>query len=166
MGCDYYIYIYLEIEHCGGYAYYGLQLLRGYFPDFDFCVYDSDYEDEHGETILYHKEEYQRLYEAMSTLALKPTPPLVLYEKDSFTKPAFETKYLSAIQSKIENETKNDEENRCFLKEDVGIFLGMDSILKVTKKELRIQPGCSIHLDSEDSEDEGDNEVEWEDDVN
>lgn len=79
-------------------------MIRGYFPDFDFCVYDSDYEDEDGETILYHKEEYQQLYEAMETLT-----PLVLYEKDSFTKPAFETKYLSAIQSKIENETKNDE---------------------------------------------------------
>lgn len=36
-------------------------------------------------------------------------------------------------------------------------FLGMYSILKVTKKELRIQPDCSIHLDSDD---EGDNEVE------
>ena len=37
MGCDYYIYVYLEIHHTNGISYYPLPTIRGYYCDLE-CV--------------------------------------------------------------------------------------------------------------------------------
>ena len=42
MGCDFYIYIYLEIEHTKGISYYELPTMRGYYCDLECGVCDSD----------------------------------------------------------------------------------------------------------------------------
>ena len=47
MGCDFYIDVYLEIEHINGISYYEFPTIRGYYSDLlDFNVYnDSDDSD-------------------------------------------------------------------------------------------------------------------------
>lgn len=40
MGCDYYINVYLEIEHINGISYYELSLIRGYFSDLECGIYE------------------------------------------------------------------------------------------------------------------------------
>lgn len=54
MGCDYYIYTYLEITHTGGICYYQLKKKLGYYSDFivDTVYSDEDYSSEESERII------------------------------------------------------------------------------------------------------------------
>ena len=132
MGCDYYIDVYLEIEHNQGTSYCELSGFRGYFCELDRDIYDSD-DDEND---VYHKSiEYKNLYNDMTRLSLTPRKPVVIYCNNSFIKKRFETKYLPNIQEKM-NKKKMEEILRF---KDSGIFTDIKEIIKVTKKELRYE---------------------------
>ena len=130
MGCDFYIYIYLEIHHTNGISFYELPTKRGYYCDLDCGIYDSD-DDE--KDYYYNSIEYTKLYDDMKKLCLTPRKPLVIYDNNSFILPKFETKYLSIIQNKINK--KNVEEYTRY--EDTGSFTNMEQVIKVIKKEER-----------------------------
>lgn len=134
MGCDYYIEVYLEIEHIHGTSYTHFQSLRGYFCELECGVYDSD--DEEDER-YYHSVEYNILYQDMVRFALTPRKPMVIYASNSFTKPEFETKYLKAIQAKMDPGRK---QKYCHYT-DTGKFTSLDQVINVTKKERRYEPG-------------------------
>ena len=94
MGADFYIYIYLEIEHLFGTAYLELPIKRGFFTEMDGGYYDNDYDDEQH----FMKEEYNRLYQEVIQLDLTPHPPMTLYEKGAFVSEHFETKYKPLLE--------------------------------------------------------------------
>ena len=98
MGCDYYIYNYLEIQHINGISYYELPTIRGYYCDLECGVCDSD-DDEND--YYYNSTEYQKLYENMKKMCLTPRKPVVIYNNNSFISPKLEMKYLPIIQNKI-----------------------------------------------------------------
>ena len=123
MGCDFYIRVYLEIQHMNGISYCELPTIRGYYCDLECGVCDSD-DDEMD--YYYNSIEYDALYENMKKICLTPRKPVVIYDNNSFLSSKFETKYLPIIQNKINS--------RC---EDTGIFTNIEQIIKVVKKEER-----------------------------
>jgi hypothetical protein len=133
MGCDFYIYVYLEIHHINGISYYELPTIRGYYCDLECGVFDSD-DDE--KDYYYNSKEYNKLYKNMKKICLTPRKPVVIYENNSFISPKLETKYLSIIQNKINN--KNVEKYIRY--KDTGIFTNMEQVIKVVKKEERYDP--------------------------
>ena len=148
MGCDFYIYIYLEIEHLNGTAYVELPVKRGYFSVLDGGYHDSD--DDEGE--MPHQTDYFRLYTEIKRLELTPRPPLVIYEKDAFGDLQLEQKYRPILEKYIqsnqkegegEGEAEDDEEEEYKRHEDVGIPPeSFFEILKITRKEDRHEPSC------------------------
>jgi hypothetical protein len=62
MGCDFYIYCYLEIQHNKGISYYQLPTIGGYYCDLECGVCDSD-DDEND--YYYNSTEYKTLYDNM-----------------------------------------------------------------------------------------------------
>ncbi len=137
MGCDFYIQIYLEIVHTGGIAYCKLPVARGYYPELDCGLYDSD-DDEKDH--YYHSEEYQMLSANVKKLCLTPRKPVVIYENNSFVNGHFEEKYLSVIQDKI-----NQKQNLGpFRHTDTGILTNLNEIIKITKKEIKYDPADDL----------------------
>jgi len=133
MGCDYYIEIYLEIEHNNGVSFYEFPTLRGFFCDLEmYWVYDSDDEDNN----FYDSPDYKLLYENMRKLCLTPKKPIVIYENNSFTQPKFENKYLPIIQELLNKDNKINKYARYV---DTGTFTNMEQIIKITKKEDRYE---------------------------
>jgi hypothetical protein len=133
MGCDFYIYVYLEIQHINGISYYELPTIRGYYCDLECGVYDSD-DDEID--YYYNSIEYKALYENMKKICLTPRKPVVIYNNNSFISSKIEMKYLPIIQNKI---------NKKYVKkyaryEDTGVFTNIEQIIKVVKKEERYDP--------------------------
>jgi hypothetical protein len=123
MGCDYYIHLYLEIEHISGIYIHELSLIRGYYCELDCGIYDSDDEEKNQ---YYHSSEYETLYENMKKLCLTPREPKVIYENHLFKTLHLEKKYrpiLQQIMSKIDGEIKS-----------------LKDIIKITKKEKRYDP--------------------------
>jgi len=132
MGCDFYIYVYLEIEHNKGTSYYEFPTIRGYYCDLECGIYDSDDEEN---DYYYNSTEYNTLYENMTKLCLTPRKPIVIYDNNSFTKPNFEMKYLSIIQDKI-NHRYVEKYHRY---NDTGTFTTIDQVITITKKEDRYE---------------------------
>ena len=66
MGCDYYIDIYLKIDHTGGICYIELPAIRGYFCD---CVWGV-YEKNEDEQPYWHCEEAMELRKQMEKFIL------------------------------------------------------------------------------------------------
>ena len=130
MGCDFYIYPYLEIHHSNGISYYQLPTIRGYYCELDCGVCDSD-DDEND--YYYNSIEYKTLYESMTKICLTPRKPVVIYNNNSFISPKLEMKYLPIIQNKI---NKKYEEKYPRYK-DTGIFTSIEQIINVVKKEER-----------------------------
>ena len=130
MGCDFYIYVYLEIEHNKGITYYQLPTIRGYYCDLECGIYDSD-DDE--KDYYYNTREYETLYENMKKICLTPRKPIVIYDKNSFITPKFEEKYLPIIQYNI-NKKYVEKYPRY---KDTGTFTSMVQVIKITKKEER-----------------------------
>lgn len=126
MGCDYYIYNYLEIQHINGISYYEFPTIRGYYCELDCGIYDN----------YYNSKEYINLYRNMIKLCLTPRKPVVIYNNNSFTSQKFENKYLPIIQDKI-NEKHIEKYTRY---KDTGNFTNIDQIIKVVKKEERCDP--------------------------
>ena len=131
MGCDYYIYVYLEIQHKNGISYYELPTIRRYYCDLECGVCDSD-DDEND--YYYNSIEYKLLYENMKKICLTPRKPVVIYDNNSFISSKLEMKYLPFIQNKINN--KYLEKNIQY--KDTGIFTRIEEIVKVVKKEERV----------------------------
>jgi len=132
MGCDFYIYRYLEIQHNKGISYYELPMVRGYYFDLELDIYDSDEEENEQ---YYNSREYITLYENMKKLCLTPREPIVIYRNHSFVKPKFEMKYLSIIEDKTNK--KNVE--KCHRYTDTGTFSSIEQVIKITKREDRFE---------------------------
>jgi hypothetical protein len=130
MGCDYYICVYLEIQHTNGVSYYQLPTIRGYYCDLEYGVHDSD-DDEHD--YYYHSAEYQALYETYTKLCLTPRKPVVIYKNNAFTSNRFEMKYLPMIQYKL-NKKYVETYSRY---KDSGTFTSIEDVIQITKKEER-----------------------------
>jgi hypothetical protein len=133
MGCDFYIHVYLEIEHINGISYYELPTIRGYYCDLECGVCDSD-DDEND--YYYNSIEYKTLYENMKKMCLTPRKPVVIYNNNSFISPKFEMKYLPIIKNKINK--KYVEKYASY--EDTGVLTSIEQIIKVVKKEQRYDP--------------------------
>ena len=133
MGCDFYIHIYLEIEHINGMSYCELPTMRGYYCDLECGVCDSD-DDEND--YYYNSNEYKALYENMKKISLTPRKPVIIFNNKLFLSPKFEMKYFPIIQDKL-NKTKNNKYPRY---KDTGNFTSVEQIIKVTKKEERHDP--------------------------
>lgn len=133
MGCDFYIYVYLEIEHTNGISYYEFPTMRGYYCELDSGIYDSDDE----EMDHYNKtEEYKEIYDKMQKMSLTPRKPVVLYKDGCFTKEHFRTKYLPFIELILSKKYKNKDSRY----ENTGLFDHFEQIIKITKKEDRYDP--------------------------
>jgi hypothetical protein len=130
MGCDFYIYIYLEIQHNKGISYYEFPVIRGYYCDLECGICDSD-DDEND--YYYNSTEYNTLYENMKKLCLTPRKPVIIYSNNSFTEPKFEMKYLSIIQDKMNK--KNVKKYHRY--KDTADFTSIEQVIKITKKEDR-----------------------------
>jgi len=130
MGCDFYIRVYLEIQHMNGISYCELPTIRGYYCDLECGVCDSD-DDEMD--YYYNSIEYDALYENMKKICLTPRKPVVIYDNNSFLSSKFETKYLPMIQNKINKKVVKINSHY----EDTGIFTNIEQIIKVVKKEER-----------------------------
>lgn len=134
MGCDFYIYKYLEIEHKNGTAYYSLKDARGWFCELGINWYESDDEDYNP---YYMSEECKQLWKDMVKLCLTPRQPFVLYKNDHFVSERVKDKYLPLLQNKINNIFINEK----YIFKDTGIFESIEDIIQVTKKEIRYEPG-------------------------
>lgn len=130
MGCDYYVMVYLEIQHTKGLSYCELPIIRGYYGDMDCGVYDSDDEEKDR---YYNSIEYNKLYRRMIKLCLTPRNPMIIYFNGSFMNEKFKNKYLPIIQNKI-----NGKIEKCWLNYvDTGELIDITQIIKITKKEFR-----------------------------
>jgi hypothetical protein len=133
MGCDFYIYVYLEIEHTKGISYYQLPTIRGYYSDLECGICDSD-EDEND--YYYNSIEYKTLYKNMKKLCLTPRKSVVIYNNNAFITPKFENKYLPIITDKINKKYVE----KYPLYKDTGTFKSIEHVIKITKKEERHEP--------------------------
>ena len=133
MGCDYYIHIYLEIEHINGISYYDLPTKREYYCDLECGICDSD-DDEND--YYYNSLEYKTLYDNMKKICLTPRKPVVIYNNNEFITTKFQEKYLPIIQDKI----KKKHVEKYPLYEDTGTFKNIGQVLRVIKKEERYAP--------------------------
>ena len=134
MGCDFYIYCYLEIQHNKGISYYELPTIRGYYCDLECGVCDSD-DDEND--YYYNSTEYKTLYDNMKKMCLTTRKPVVIYNNNSFISPNFEIKYLPIIQDKIHKKYLEKYHRRY---KDTGTFTSIEQVIKITKKEERYDP--------------------------
>ena len=134
MGCDYYINVYLEIQHVNGISYYFFPTIRGYYPDLECGVYDSD-EDENEH--YYNSTEYKNLYENITKICLTPRKPIIIYNNHSFTTQSFEMKYLPMIQDKINHTYVKNSYHPIY--KDTGTFTHISEVIKITKKEKRYE---------------------------
>ena len=141
MGCDFYIYKYLEILHTNGVAYYALPTERGYYAELGDAWYDSDVEfnyDEDETNITNTSKAYNKLCSDMMKLYLMPREPLVIFENGIFLNSRLEEKYLEMLKNKIQHIYLN---NYCVCGDSGGVLNDLNSIIKVTKKEVRAEPG-------------------------
>ena len=166
MGCDFYVYIYLEIEHTLGTAYYEMPVRRGYFSELNDGYYDSD-NDESSK-----KEEFKRLNSEIINFDMTPHLPLVIYEKDAFVSEHFKDKYGPLLEEQFKNnllknqkylddpnyksddeEIEDDDNNRYRRRfEDIGISPeSLSDVLKITRKEQRICPFHSLYSEDDSS---------------
>ena len=132
MGCDFYIYVYLEIQHVNGVSYYQFPTIRGYYCELECGIYDSDDDEKDN---YYNLEEYETLYNNMKKMCLTPRKPIVIYD-NSFISPKLEMKYLPFVTDKI-NKKYVEKYPRY---EDTGKFTSIEQVIKITKKEERYDP--------------------------
>ena len=120
MGCDYYVYTYLEIKHKTGIAYIELEKTKGWFCD---CIEpnkDSDDEEEN------YKNKCNDYYE----IFLKPSiNPILIYDGKRFVKQHYNLKYSELIQQKIDYSEK--------YWRDTGTLVNMTDIQQIRKVEVR-----------------------------
>lgn len=96
MGCDYYIDkdLHIYFYNKNDYFLINLEHERGYFYEYP---YDPDEED------------YEQIMNEMIKEQLQPRmKPIVIYSNNTFTKPHFENKYKTMIESVINNDLYKD----------------------------------------------------------
>lgn len=133
MGCDYYIDIYLKIEHTGGMCYIELPCIRGYFCDCAWGVYEKNEDEEP----YWHCEEAQNLRKQMEEFMLKPRPELIIYSNKQYKSEFLQEKYEPLIVQKLEE--KKCEKIRY---DDTAKLQNLDNIITITKFEVRYEPSC------------------------
>jgi hypothetical protein len=127
MGCDYYIYIYLEIEHKNGISYCEFPIIRGYYPEIECFLEDSDYENDENDDL----EIFNSMCKTLVNFCLTPKKDIVIYENNSFKSEKIKNKYIQIIKDKINNNYKNTRLT------DTGVLTNINEIIKITKKEIR-----------------------------
>ena len=158
MGCDYYIDIYLEIEHVNGISYYQLHNRRGWYSNLEVGFYDSD---DNSKDKYFNTKKYKKLYLDMVQMCRTCRKPVVLYKNEKFIKKKFQTKYLPLLLDKLNGIYINE---RC-THPDVGIFTNINEIKTVTRKEIRYEWGDFPHTyPSNNKEEEYEEPSENEDD--
>jgi len=131
MGCDYYIDIYLKIEHTNGISYIELPCVRGYFCD---CAWGI-YEENEDEQPYWHCEEANELRKKMEAFMLKPRPEVIVYSDKQYKSEFLREKYEPMIVEKIAAK-----KNKKFRYTDTGKLKSLDDIISVTKFERRYEP--------------------------
>lgn len=138
MGCDYYIDIYVKIEHTQGTCYIKLPCVRGYYCD---CAWGI-YEENEDEQPYWHTKEGKELRKKVEKFMLTPRPNVIIYSEKQYKSDFLREKYEPLIVKKIK-ETK-----RVIMRyEDSGKLRSLDDIITVTKFEVRYDPG---HDDDEE----------------
>lgn len=133
MGCDYYIDIYLKIEHTTGTSYITLPANRGYFCD---CVWGV-YEKNEDEEPYWHCEEAMELRKKLEAFMLKPRPEVIVYSDKKYKSEFLREKYEPMIEEKIA--AKKTKKFTRYT--DTGKLKSLDDIISVTKFERRYEPG-------------------------
>jgi hypothetical protein len=122
MGCDYYIFRCLKVEHKNGVAYIDLgDRERAYFT-YDFNV-DSDdeyYDEKYSDWVGLH----------LQTL----TDPIVIYQDGAFVRQQLEGKYGELIDKCVVEHAKHPPSE---YSRDKGVLKCREDIVKITKIELR-----------------------------
>ena len=121
MGADYFLYLYLKIEHRYGVSYIELSCERGYFCDCLDVGYDSDTDN---------KERYDNIIGKIKELYLTPSiPPILIYKNGSFINSKFEEKYSPFLDYKFNTRLK--------YWRDTGVLEDKEDIIKIYKIEVR-----------------------------
>lgn len=124
MGCDYYVELFLKIEHADGDTIIKLKTIRGYYGDFNTGPEDSDYEeadDIHG----FNSEMTTTLWNNFREVLLTPRNPLLIFDNGLFTKESYKEKYIDIIEDKIKESGKH--------------LQTINDIVKIYKYEKRIE---------------------------
>jgi hypothetical protein len=137
MGCDFYIDVYLEIEHKNGISYCILPSIRGYYCDSLGTGHqnsdDESSDNEGSDNEIICKKLF--VYNEMKKLCLTPRKPFIIYENEKFISKKIENKYLPIISKK-----QNCKKNKYCKYKDTGKFTDISEIIKITKKETRFDP--------------------------
>lgn len=120
MGCDFYIYTYLEIKHTNGVCYIELSHQKGYECDCMEPMQDSDDEDTEA-----FKQSQQEYFDRFLVPILRP---ILIYANNQFTKKRFKEKYEPMIEEKMYS-TK--------YWRDTGYLTCKENIITIEKIEVR-----------------------------
>ena len=132
MGCDYYIDIFLKIEHSGGVCYIELPCNRGYFCDCAWGIYEKEEDAEP----YWHCEEAMEVRKKVEAFMLKPLPDVVIYSDKQYKSEYVKEKYEPYIMKKIE-----EKKSYKIRFKDTGKLKCFDDIISVTRFEKRYEPG-------------------------
>jgi len=120
MGCDYYVYTYLEIKHREGLSYIELDRMRSWYCDCLEPNVDSDDEEENYEKYCF---QYVESF-------LKPAfEPIMIYDGSKFLKQRYIEKYLNLIHEKTLGTSD--------YWRDEGKLLDVNHINQIRKIEIR-----------------------------
>lgn len=120
MGCDFFIYLYLEIKHSEGVCYIELNKRDDWFCDCLEPIMDSDDEEEN----------YKKNCDTYIKQFLNPSfEPIMIYDGTRFLKQIYIDKYLDLIQQKASGLYK--------YWRDSGILLDVNHIQQIRKIEIR-----------------------------
>jgi len=130
MGCDYYIDVFLKIEHSDGISYLELDHIHGYFCECHMGIYE-EHEDEEP---YWECEEAKYLHKRMEEFMMKPRPDLIIYSNKQYKSDFLREKYEPLILEKIEGNPKDH-----IRYSDTGKLNKLDDIITVTKFEIRYE---------------------------
>jgi len=120
MGCDFFIYTYLEIKHKEGICYIQLDRRDDWYCDCQEPMMDSDDEEEN----------YKKKCDVYIENFLKPGfEPILIYDRDQFLSQNYIIKYFNLIQQKANNSSK--------YWRDSGSLLDINNIEQIRKIEIR-----------------------------
>lgn len=137
MGCDYYIYTYLEIKHTDGVCYYQLKRKRGYYSEFDVYPEDSDedFSVEENERLV----KLEKIRENYKDIILEPTKPKIIYNNGKWTCKEYESKYITYIDTYIDgSESPYKKDDGYYFKNSGEALTDFSNILEIQKVEYRI----------------------------
>lgn len=125
MGCDFFIFTYLKIDHLHGTSYIELSCKRGYFCDCLDPGYDSDTNNS--------DEYYERINKIQKIYLLPTIDPILIYDDQGYLTKRFYEKYDTLINNKIY-------EKQPYWK-DKGVIEKKEDIISIYKLEIRQELG-------------------------